>query len=89
MPRSQPVAVLKKVASSAQVVQEVTEALAAITKLVAQVKKLASLPSREQMLADLGAGLQSPLGAFVGALNGLLSMFAGAIDALKTQREGA
>ena len=27
----------------------------------AQVKKLASMPSREQMLAELGAGLQSPL----------------------------
>jgi len=55
----------------------------------AQVKKLASMPSREQMLAELGAGLQSPLAAFVGALNGLLYMFAGALDALKTQREGA
>src|SRR3954447_6140093 len=55
----------------------------------AQVKRLASMPSREQMLADLGAGLQSPLGAFVGALNGLLMTFAGALDALKTQREGA
>jgi large subunit ribosomal protein L10 len=54
-----------------------------------QVKKLASMPSREQMLADLGAGLQSPMAAFVGALNGLLYMFAGALDALKTQREGA
>lgn len=55
----------------------------------AQVKKLASMPSREQMLAELAAGLQSPLAAFVGALNGLLYMFAGALDALKTQREGA
>jgi large subunit ribosomal protein L10 len=55
----------------------------------AQVKQLASLPSREQMLADLGAGLQSPMAAFVGALNGLLYMFAGALDALKSQREGA
>ena len=55
----------------------------------AQVKKLASMPSREQMLAELGAGLQSPLAAFVGALNGLLYMFAGALEALKTQREGA
>ena len=55
----------------------------------AQVKKLASMPSREQMLAELGAGLQSPLAAFVGALNGLLYMFAGALNALKTQREGA
>jgi large subunit ribosomal protein L10 len=55
----------------------------------AQVKRLAAMPSREQMLAELGAGLQSPLSAFLGAMNGLLTMFAGALDALKTQREGA
>ena len=55
----------------------------------AQLKRLASLPSREQMLADLGAGMQSPMAAFVGVLNGLLYMFVGALDALKTQREGA
>ena len=55
----------------------------------AQVKQLASLPSRDQMLAELGAGLMSPMSAFVGALNGLLYMFAGALDALKSQREGA
>ena len=55
----------------------------------AQVKRLAAMPSREQMLANLGAGLQSPLGAFVGALIGLLMTFVGALDALKTQREGA
>ena len=56
---------------------------------VEQVKKLASMPSREQMLAELGAGLQSPLAAFAGALNGLLYMFAGALEGLRTQREGA
>jgi large subunit ribosomal protein L10 len=56
---------------------------------VDQVKQLASLPSREQMLAQLAGGLQSPLAGFVGALNGLLYMFAGALDALRTQREGA
>ena len=55
----------------------------------AQLKRLASLPSREQMLADLGASMQSPMAAFAGALNGLLFMFVGALDALKTQREGA
>lgn len=54
---------------------------------VEQVKKLASMPSREQMLAELGAGLQSPMASFVGALNGLLYMFAGALDGLRTQRE--
>src|SRR5687768_1685441 len=56
---------------------------------VDQVKALASLPSREQMLAELAGGLQAPLAGFVGALNGLLYMFAGALDALRTQREGA
>jgi large subunit ribosomal protein L10 len=55
----------------------------------AQVKQLATMPSREQMLAELGAGLQSPLAAFVGALNGLLYMFVGALEALRAQREGA
>src|SRR5690348_13207930 len=38
----------------------------------AQIVKLASMPSREQMLAELGAGLQSPMAALVGAMNGLL-----------------
>jgi len=56
---------------------------------VAQVTKLASMPSREQMLAELGAGLQSPMAAFVGALNGVLYMFAGALEALRSQKEGA
>jgi large subunit ribosomal protein L10 len=55
----------------------------------AQVKQLATMPSREQMLAELGAGLQAPMAAFVGALNGLLYMFAGALEALRAQREGA
>jgi len=56
---------------------------------VEQVKKLASMPSREQMLAELGAGFQAPMAAFVGALNGLLYMFAGGLEALRQQREGA
>ena len=55
----------------------------------AQMKRMASLPSREQMLADLAASMQSPMAAFLGALSGPLYMFAGALDALKTQREGA
>ena len=55
----------------------------------AQVKRLAAMPSREQMLAELGAGLQSPLSAMLGVMNSLLTNFAGALDALKTQKEGA
>lgn len=56
---------------------------------VTQVKKLASMPPREQMLAELGAGLESPLASFAGALSGLLYMFAGAVEGLRTQRQGA
>jgi len=52
---------------------------------VAQVKKLASMPSREQMLADLGAGLQSPLAAFAGVLNGLFYAMVGALEARRAQ----
>jgi large subunit ribosomal protein L10 len=54
-----------------------------------QVKHLATLPSREQMMADLGAGLMSPLAAFVGTLNGMMYMMVGALEALRTQRESA
>jgi large subunit ribosomal protein L10 len=55
----------------------------------AQITKLASMPTREQMLAQLGAGFQSPMAAFVGAMNGLMYMFAGALEGLRTQRDSA
>jgi len=55
----------------------------------AQVTKLASMPSREQMLAQLAAGLQSPLAGFLGALSGVMYTFVGALEGLKAQREGA
>ena len=54
----------------------------------AQITKLATMPSREQLLANLGAAFQSPLAGFAGALNGVLSTFAGALEALRAQREG-
>jgi large subunit ribosomal protein L10 len=54
-----------------------------------QVKRLATMPSREQMLAELGAGLMSPLAAFAGALNGMMYQMVGALEALRQQREGA
>jgi large subunit ribosomal protein L10 len=54
-----------------------------------QVKKLASMPSREQMLAELGSGLMSPLASFAGALGGMLSMMVGALEALRVDRESA
>jgi large subunit ribosomal protein L10 len=55
----------------------------------AQVKQLASMPSREQMLAELGAGLMAPMAAFAGAMNGLVYMMVGALEALRAQKEGA
>ena len=54
-----------------------------------QVKQLASMPSREQMLAELGAGLMAPMASFVGAMNGLLYMMVGALEALRAQKESA
>jgi large subunit ribosomal protein L10 len=56
---------------------------------IAQVKKLALLPSRERMLAELAAGLQSPLAAFLGTMSGMLTMMVGSLEALKTQKENA
>jgi large subunit ribosomal protein L10 len=53
----------------------------------AMVKKLANMPSREQMLAQLAGGLQSPLSAMLGAMSGLLSMMVGAMEARKAQLE--
>jgi len=54
-----------------------------------QVKRLAQLPPRDVLLAELAGALQAPLAGFVGALSGLLSTFVGAVEALKTQRANA
>jgi large subunit ribosomal protein L10 len=55
----------------------------------AQVVKLASMPSREQMLSQLGGYMQAPMTQFATVMNSLLSNFAGAVEALKVQRESA
>jgi large subunit ribosomal protein L10 len=55
----------------------------------AQVKRLAQLPPREVLLAQLAGALQAPLAGFVGALSGLLSTFVGAVEALRSQRDNA
>jgi large subunit ribosomal protein L10 len=54
-----------------------------------QVTRLAAMPSREQMLSELGASMQAPMASFAGAMNSLFTMFVGVVDALKTQRESA
>src|SRR3954469_22405146 len=53
----------------------------------AQITKLASMPSREQMLSELGASMQAPMTMMVTAMNSLLQNFAGAVDALRVQKE--
>ncbi|SRR5258708_3856948 len=54
-----------------------------------QVTKLAAMPSREQMLSQLGASMQAPMVTLVSAMNSLFTTFVGAVEALKVQRESA
>lgn len=49
-------------------------------------KALASLPSRPELLSQLAGALQAPLQAFLGATNGLLYQWVGALEALRSQR---
>lgn len=53
----------------------------------AGVKSLADLPSREVLLAQVLGGIQAPLQGVAGAINGLLSSFAYALDARIKQLE--
>jgi large subunit ribosomal protein L10 len=53
-----------------------------------QIKRLASMPSREQMLAQLAGAMQAPLAVFVGGLSALLSTFVGALEGRTAQLEG-
>ncbi|MBI1967446.1 MAG: 50S ribosomal protein L10 [Gemmatimonadetes bacterium] len=51
-----------------------------------QVTQLAALPSKPELLAQLGGTLRAPMAGFVGALDGLLYMMVGALEALQTKR---
>jgi len=53
------------------------------------VTRLAALPAREALLAQLGGVLQAPLAAFAGAMNGLFMTMVGALEALKHKKAGA
>ena len=50
------------------------------------VKRLASLPTKHELLAQLGGALQAPMAGFLGALNGVLMNMVGALEALRTKR---
>jgi large subunit ribosomal protein L10 len=54
-----------------------------------EVKKLARLPSRPELLGQLAGALQAPMQAFLGATNGLLNQWVGALEALRSQRSEA
>ncbi len=54
-----------------------------------QIKRLAELPPKEVLLAQLAGGLQAPMARLAGGMSQLLAGFARAVDALRQQREGA
>jgi large subunit ribosomal protein L10 len=53
------------------------------------VKKLASLPPRDELLGQVAGLMQAPLQSFVGALDGLLYQMVGVLEALREQRATA
>jgi large subunit ribosomal protein L10 len=54
-----------------------------------QVKRLADLPPREVLLAQLAGYIQAPMAQFAGVMNGLLYQMIGALEALRAQRSAA
>ena len=54
-----------------------------------QVRKLADMPPREVLLAQIAGGLQAPMARLAGGMSQMLAGFARAVDALRQQREGA
>jgi large subunit ribosomal protein L10 len=51
-----------------------------------QVKRLASLPSRDVLLSQLAGAMQAPMAQLAGVLNGMLYQMVGALEALRAQR---
>jgi large subunit ribosomal protein L10 len=54
-----------------------------------QIDRIAKLPPREQLYAELAGVLQAPIAALAGALGAKLQETAGLLDALKQEREKA
>ncbi len=54
-----------------------------------QAAKLADLPSREVLLAQLLGVLKAPIGNMAGVLNGVLSKFVRTLDAVKEKKSAA
>jgi len=51
-----------------------------------QIDKLARLPSREQLLAELAGAMEAPMAALAAALGAKLQEMAGLLDALREER---
>lgn len=54
-----------------------------------QVKEIASLPSRDELLGKVVGSMQGPLHGFVGVLCGLLRNLVGVVAAVQEQRAGS
>ena len=54
-----------------------------------EIKRLATLPSREELLAQLAGAMQAPLQGFAGAVSSLLYQFVGVVEALRAERADA
>lgn len=54
-----------------------------------EVQRLARLPSRDGLLAQIAGALEAPLSGFVQAVNGLFYQLVGALEALHRQKSGA
>jgi len=55
----------------------------------AEVKRLASLPSREILIAQVVTGIKSPITGFVHTLSGIIRKFVCVVDAIKNSKQGA
>ncbi len=54
-----------------------------------EVRRLADMPPKEVLLAQIAGGLQAPMARLAGGMSQLLAGFARAVAALREQREGA
>lgn len=52
----------------------------------ADLERLATLPSKEELLSRVCSGVQGPLRALVGTLNGVLSGLVGAVSAIRDKK---
>ena len=54
-----------------------------------EVKALASLPSREELIAKLLGSMNAPIANFVGVTQGIIRNFVGVLDAVRAQKASA